>query len=169
MKPRSAVLCWLAIAMLATPLCTAAPVLAQAPAAESAQPAGPAPGVNPAQAPGGAEEAPVATSEEAQPAEEAQPGLMGAIDRGMGAVNQLISAVFFFDVLFFTDAAVLPLVVLWLVLGAIFFTVKMNFINFRGFGHAIQVVRGKYSDPTDVGEVSHFQALSAALSATVGL
>ncbi|HEY0021480.1 MAG TPA: amino acid carrier protein [Longimicrobium sp.] len=169
MKPRSAVLRWLALAMLAVPLCTAAPVLAQAPAAESAQPAGPAPGVNPAQAPGGAEQAPVATSEEAQPAEEAQPGLMGSIDRAMGTVNQVISAVFFFDVLFFTDAAVLPLVVLWLVLGAIFFTVKMNFINFRGFGHAIQVVRGKYSDPTDVGEVSHFQALSAALSATVGL
>lgn len=170
MKPRSAVtLLWLALALLAGPLYTAAPALAQAPAAESAQPAGPAPGVDAAQDPGGAEQAPVATSEDAQPAEEAQPGLMGSIDRAMGRVNQWISFFFFFDVLFFTEAAVLPLVVLWLVLGAIFFTVKMNFINFRGFGHAIQVVRGKYSDPTDVGEVSHFQALSAALSATVGL
>ncbi len=170
MKLRSAVaLLWLALALLAGPLYTATPALAQAPAAETAQPAGPAPGVDPAQDPGGAEQAPVATSEDAQPAEEAQPGLMGSIDRGMGTVNQLISAVFFFDVLFFTDQAVLPLEVLWLDLGAIFFTVKMNFINFRGFGHAIQVVRGKYSDPRDVGEVSHFQALSAALSATVGL
>ncbi|MDQ3520880.1 MAG: alanine:cation symporter family protein, partial [Gemmatimonadota bacterium] len=52
---------------------------------------------------------------------------------------------------------------------AIYFTIKMGFINFRAFGHAIQVVRGKYSNPADVGEVSHFQALSAALSATVGL
>jgi AGCS family alanine or glycine:cation symporter len=59
--------------------------------------------------------------------------------------------------------------VLWLVLGAIYFTIKMGFINFRAFGHAIQVVRGKYSNPADAGEVSHFQALSAALSATVGL
>lgn len=170
MKLRFAVaVLWLAFAVLAGPLYLAAPALAQAPAAESAQPAGPAPGVDAAQDPGGAEQAPVATSEEAQPAEEAQPGLMGSVDRAMGSVNKVISTVFFFDVLFFTDAAVLPLVVLWLVLGAIFFTVKMNFINFRGFGHAIQVVRGKYSDPSDVGEVSHFQALSAALSATVGL
>ncbi len=50
----------------------------------------------------------------------------------------------------------------WLVLGAIYFTIKMGFINFRASGHAIQVVRGKYS-PADAGEVSHFQALSAAV------
>ncbi|MGH7665634.1 MAG: alanine/glycine:cation symporter family protein, partial [Gemmatimonadaceae bacterium] len=58
---------------------------------------------------------------------------------------------------------------IWLVIGAIFFTIQMGFINFRGFGHAIALTRGKYDDPTAGGEVSHFQALSAALSATVGL
>lgn len=42
-------------------------------------------------------------------------------------------------------------------------------IQFRGFFHAIQVVRGKYDDPDDPGEISHFQALCTALSATVGL
>jgi len=63
----------------------------------------------------------------------------------------------------------LPLVVLWLVLGAIFFTVKMRFVNVRMFKHAIDVVRGKYDDPESDGEVSHFQALTSALSATVGL
>ncbi|MBA3970459.1 MAG: sodium:alanine symporter family protein, partial [Gemmatimonadetes bacterium] len=94
---------------------------------------------------------------------------MGSIDRAMGSVNAVIAAFFFFDVLFWDPAHRLPLVVLWLVLGAIYFTIKMGFINFRAFGHAIQVVRGKYSNPADVGEVSHFQALSAALSATVGL
>ena len=45
----------------------------------------------------------------------------------------------------------------------------MNFINVRGFKHAIELVRGKFDDPKDQGEVSHFQALATALSATVGL
>jgi AGCS family alanine or glycine:cation symporter len=80
-----------------------------------------------------------------------------------------IGAVFFWDVMFWDPDHVLPLVVLWLVMGAVFFTFRMGFINIRGFRHAIDVTRGKYSNPADVGEVSHFQALSAALSATVGL
>jgi alanine or glycine:cation symporter, AGCS family len=67
-----------------------------------------------------------------------------------------------------TEAAI-PLVVLWLVIGATYFTIKMNFINFRGFRHAINLVAGKYDNPEDKGEVSHFQALATALSATVGL
>ncbi len=62
-----------------------------------------------------------------------------------------------------------PIVVVWLVLGAIFFTLRMNFINLRGFVHAIVVTSGKYDNPEETGEVTHFQALSAALSATVGL
>jgi AGCS family alanine or glycine:cation symporter len=54
-------------------------------------------------------------------------------------------------------------------LGSVFLTLKMGFINLRAFKHAINVTRGKYSNPADVGEVSHFQALTTALSATVGL
>jgi alanine or glycine:cation symporter, AGCS family len=63
----------------------------------------------------------------------------------------------------------IPIVVVWLVIGAVFFTIRMKFINLRGFKHAIQLVSGKYSNPNDAGEVSHFQALATALSATVGL
>ena len=65
----------------------------------------------------------------------------------------------------------IPLVVLWLVAAAVFFTVRMGFVNLRLFGHAIAVVRGKYTSPDShgEGEVSHFQALASALSATVGL
>src|SRR4030066_178556 len=51
-----------------------------------------------------------------------------------------------------------PLVVLWLFGGAVFFTVRMRFINIRGFWHAIRVTKGDYDDPEDQGEVSHFQA-----------
>jgi len=63
----------------------------------------------------------------------------------------------------------IPAVVLWLFLGAVFFTFRMGFINLRGFWHAVRVTKGDYDDPADPGEVSHFQALSSALSATVGL
>ncbi|MBP89200.1 MAG: amino acid carrier protein [Planctomycetaceae bacterium] len=62
-----------------------------------------------------------------------------------------------------------PIVVLWLSLGAIFFTVYMRFFNVWGFRHAIDIVRGKYDNPNEPGEVTHFQALASALSATVGL
>ncbi|HEX7240499.1 MAG TPA: alanine/glycine:cation symporter family protein [Longimicrobiaceae bacterium] len=116
-----------------------------------------------------ADSAPPATLAEPSAAEQPAAGLMGTVDRATGHVNTWIGAFFFFDVLFWDDEHVVPFIVLWLVLGAIFFTVRMRFVNFRAFGHAIQVVRGKYSAPGDAGEVSHFQALSTALSATVGL
>ena len=63
----------------------------------------------------------------------------------------------------------IPFVVAWLLLGAIFLTIRMMFINLRGFLHAINLTRGVYDDPNHQGEVTHFQALSSALSATVGL
>ena len=65
----------------------------------------------------------------------------------------------------------IPFIVVWLVLGAIFFTVRMRFINIKGFKHALQLIQGKFTDPShaEEGEVSHFQALTTALSATVGL
>lgn len=62
-----------------------------------------------------------------------------------------------------------PLIVIWLVVGAIFFTIFFKFINIRGFRHAIGIVQGKHDDHETKGEVSHFQALATALSATVGL
>ncbi len=62
-----------------------------------------------------------------------------------------------------------PIIAVWLVLGAVFFTLRMGFINVRAFRHAIDVVRGKFDNPDDEGEVTHFQALASALSATVGL
>jgi AGCS family alanine or glycine:cation symporter len=80
-----------------------------------------------------------------------------------------LAAVIFLDVAFWSDAVQVPLVVLWLVLGALFCTLRFQFVNFRAFRHAIDCVRGRYTHPGEAGEISHFQALSAALSATVGL
>ena len=58
---------------------------------------------------------------------------------------------------------------MWLVVAATVFTLYFGFVQFRFFKHAIQLVKGDYSDPNDAGEVSHFQALATALSGTVGL
>ena len=62
-----------------------------------------------------------------------------------------------------------PWIVLWLVIAATVFTLYFGFIQFRGFGHSVQLVRGAYFDPKDAGEVTPFQALATALSGTVGL
>ncbi|MDP3922215.1 MAG: alanine/glycine:cation symporter family protein [Hydrogenophaga sp.] len=62
-----------------------------------------------------------------------------------------------------------PLIVGWLIAAALVFTLYFGFIQFRGFGHAIQVVRGRYSHPSMAGEVTPFQALTTAVSGTVGL
>jgi AGCS family alanine or glycine:cation symporter len=62
-----------------------------------------------------------------------------------------------------------PLIVGWLILAATVFTFYFRFIQIRGFRHAIDVVRGRYSDKNKPGEVSPFQALTAAVSGTVGL
>lgn len=62
-----------------------------------------------------------------------------------------------------------PWIVGWLVIAATVFTLYFGFVQFRAFGHSIALVRGDYSDPNDAGEVSHFQALTTALSGTVGL
>lgn len=87
-------------------------------------------------------------------------------------------AVEFLDKIIFWDIAdvlgieidtKVPFVVVWLIVGGVFFTIRLNFINIRGFRHAWHIVSGRFSKKTDKGEVTHFQALTTALSATVGL
>jgi len=62
----------------------------------------------------------------------------------------------------------LPLVIL-LMGGGLFFLFYSKFLPFRYLGHAINVLRGKYDDKNDPGDINHFQALSGALAATVGM
>lgn len=61
-----------------------------------------------------------------------------------------------------------PLVIL-LLGGGLILTVVVRAIQVRKVGHAIEIVRGRYDDPDDEGDINHFQALSAALSATIGI
>ena len=62
----------------------------------------------------------------------------------------------------------LPLLIL-LIGGGLYLLIRSQFLPFRYLGHAISVLRGKYDDPNDPGQISHFQALTTALSATVGM
>ena len=92
------------------------------------------------------------------------------INASFSPIVSSIGSVIFYDITkLFGAHKNIPFIVVWLVFGALFFTIKMNFINFRGFQHSIDLVRGDYSDPNNKGEVSHFQALTTALSGTVGL
>lgn len=106
-----------------------------------------------------------AFAQEAAPA--ASPGLDAMINDTIAPLADALSSVIFFSVP--VAGAQLPLIVVWLIAGATFFTVYLGFINIRGFGHAVRLAKGDYADPNDTGEVSHFQALATALSGTVGL
>jgi alanine or glycine:cation symporter, AGCS family len=96
---------------------------------------------------------------------------MASVDERINdAVQPVTDAVV--DVIFYAvpvgDAEV-PLIVVWLMLGAVFTTLYFGFINIRGFRQSLRIVRGDYQDDRDPGEVTHFQALTTALSGTVGL
>lgn len=67
------------------------------------------------------------------------------------------------------DTALQPVLLVMLLGTGFFLTFRLGFIQFRRLGHGIAVTRGKYDDPNDPGDVSHFQALTTALSATVGI
>lgn len=83
-------------------------------------------------------------------------------------VNPFVGMIFSTIPLPFSDVQ-MPWIVLWLVIAAVFFTVYLGFINVRGFKHAVKIVKGDYSNPKDSGDVTPFQALTTALSGTVGL
>ncbi len=85
---------------------------------------------------------------------------------------EFLEKIFFWDPVAaagFDIGARVPIVVLWLILGGIYFTIRMRFVNIRMFGHSFGLITGRYDKKSDKGEVSHFQALATALSATVGL
>lgn len=62
----------------------------------------------------------------------------------------------------------LPLLIL-LIGGGLYLLIWSQFLPFRYLGHAIQVLRGKFDNPNDSGQITHFQALTTALSSTIGM
>ncbi len=90
------------------------------------------------------------------------------VDKYFEVVNKQVGGVIFFPIPL-GGGNNIQFAVLILVLGAVFFTIYMGFISLRGFRHAIDVIAGKYDNANSTGDVSHFQALTTALSATVGL
>jgi AGCS family alanine or glycine:cation symporter len=62
-----------------------------------------------------------------------------------------------------------PIIVAWLSIGALYYTLTLRFFCIRGFYHAVEIVTGKYDKADEAGEVTHFQALTSALAGTLGL
>ncbi|MEP1230679.1 MAG: alanine/glycine:cation symporter family protein [Litorimonas sp.] len=98
-------------------------------------------------------------------------GIDAAIENAIRPITNTLSEFIFFSIK--VAGADVPLIVVWLIIGAVFFTGYLGFINVRGFKHAIDIVSGKHdkdsSKSAHKGEISHFQALTAAVSGTVGI
>ena len=90
------------------------------------------------------------------------------IDNAMGPVTKIASDIVFWGIPV-GNGLVLPVVLIVLGGTAVFLTIYFKFINLRGFGIALRTTKSKYTNPNAAGQITHFQALSAALSATVGL
>jgi alanine or glycine:cation symporter, AGCS family len=95
-------------------------------------------------------------------------GIDEFINQSVQPLTAVVSSIVFFSVpILGVDV---PLVVMWLVFAAVYFTFYFRFLNVLGFRHAIALVKGDHRDDRDPpGEVSHFQALATAVSGTVGI
>ena len=89
------------------------------------------------------------------------------IDGALRPVADAVSGVVFYALPL--PGAELPLIVVWLVAGGLFFTFYLRFINVRGFAQALRIVSGRYARAGDPGEISQFSALTTAVSGTVGI
>ncbi|MHA7142555.1 alanine/glycine:cation symporter family protein [Arthrobacter sp. Sr33] len=90
-----------------------------------------------------------------------------AIDSVFAPVTEVFSNIVFFPITI--GEVSFPIVVAWLIAAGIIFTIYFGFVQFRHLKVSYEVVRGRYSSKDDPGEVPHFQALTSALSGTVGL
>ncbi len=97
----------------------------------------------------------------------ADPNIDERIDAAFAPVSKAFSDLVFFEVPI--GGVGVPVVVGWLVLGAIFFTVYFRFVNLRGLPLAWRSLRGELDEKDAPGQISHFQALATAVSGTVGI
>ncbi len=94
---------------------------------------------------------------------------LGQIEQSINSVfapvNEWANAIIFWSPEFFP----MPWIVAWLLVAAIVISTYLGFIQFRGMKVAYEVIRGRFSSPDDPGEIPHYQALTSAVSGTVGL
>ncbi len=95
-------------------------------------------------------------------------GIDASINEKLAPISDAVSGFVFYSVPL-TEAHSVPVILVWLVLVSLFCTVYFGFINFRLFGHAINLVRGKDEKSAGAGEISRFQGLTTTMSATIGL
>ena len=89
------------------------------------------------------------------------------VEAHVGPVAEALSSAVFYAIP--VAGTQVPLIVIWLAVAAVFFTVYLRFINLRALGLAIRHVKGDFADPTARGEISHFKAVATAISGTVGV
>ena len=89
------------------------------------------------------------------------------VEAHVGPVAEALSSAVFYTIP--VVGTQVPLIVIWLAVAAVFFTVYLRFINLRALGLAIRHVKGDFADPTARGEISHFKAVATAISGTVGV
>ena len=82
-------------------------------------------------------------------------------------ISDAITGLIFWEISLFQNS--LPLIVIWLVVASIFFTIYFKFINISAFYKGVNVALGKYDKKTDIGEITQFQSFTAAMSGTIGL
>ena len=101
----------------------------------------------------------------------AEEGTSNWIQGRLAGIDGLLATTvdFLATVLLFDFGTGVPLIVAILLLGGIYYSFYLGWFSIRAFTHSINVIRGVYDDPDDPGEISHFKALTSALSATIGL
>lgn len=90
-----------------------------------------------------------------------------AIDAAFEPISNAVASIVFYSVTIM--GLDISLILVWLVVAALFFTIYLGFVNFRYFGHAIDLLRGKHDDREADGEINRFQGLMTSLSGTIGL
>lgn len=86
------------------------------------------------------------------------------------SINHFLETILFFDILFGkVEGTTIPFLVAWLVIGGIYLTLKMGFINLKMFRHSYRIIKGDYTTKEDKGLIAPYKSLTTALSATVGL
>jgi AGCS family alanine or glycine:cation symporter len=96
--------------------------------------------------------------------------IFSLVDNFFISITGYAKSILEFDIFFGqVSGTEFPFVVALLIVGGVFLTLKMGFVNLRMFKHSFDIVRGKYETKDDKGVISPFQSLATALSATVGI